>query len=450
MANSKSKTKKKKVVRRGKNEGSVYQRNDGRWCAVVSLGYDSDGKRVRKIFYGWTRSEVAMKMTAALGEKLNGGHASVINDDLRTLIHDWLVTFKQANVSPRTFETAEMLAKLHVYPHIGELKLAQVTPNIIQGVLNKMLVAGYSLAYVRKVKFLLNQFFAYAKANRFTNDNPVSECIVKSTPEHKERKQETYKAIPIEIREYFLEVISKNDFMKALCMIQMFAGLRIGEALALKWKNVDFQLGRQNRRPPHRNFGHQNGCKRARSAYAQHTENHSARMEEIPLGATAHDRQVVYRSERLGVRQQRRRIAYIHRNENDISTPYASERIGAVQAPLSLLAAHLFEHAVRVARKPESHPNAARSQRRHDDNPHLQQRRPFLLQASRRQTRLEIPLRRQLKALLLNKIPRHKVGDSIYYLSSPQSKHYSPISPNGSPSPHSPPTTSIFNECIIT
>lgn len=243
MANSKSKTKKKKAVRRGKNEGSVYQRNDGRWCAVVSLGYDSDGKRVRKIFYGWTRSEVAMKMTAALGEKLNGGHASVINDDLRTLIHDWLVTFKQANVSPRTFETAEMLAKLHVYPHIGELKLAQVTPNIIQGVLNKMLVAGYSLAYVRKVKFLLNQFFAYAKANRFINDNPVSECIVKSTPEHKERKQETYKAIPIEIREYFLEVISKNDFMKALCMIQMFAGLRIGEALALKWKNVDFDNG---------------------------------------------------------------------------------------------------------------------------------------------------------------------------------------------------------------
>ena len=50
----------------------------------MSLGYDSDGKRVRRIFYGWTRSEVAMKMTAALGEKLNGGHASVINDDLRT------------------------------------------------------------------------------------------------------------------------------------------------------------------------------------------------------------------------------------------------------------------------------------------------------------------------------------------------------------------------------
>ena len=153
------------------------------------------------------------------------------------------------------------------------------------------------------------------------------------------------------------------------------------------------QLGRQNRRPPHGYFGHQNGGKRARSAHAQHTESHSARMEKIPLGATAHDWQIVHRAERLGVCQQRRRIAYIHRHEDDIPTPYESEWIGAVQAPLPFLAAHLFEHAVRVARKPEGHPDAARSQRRYDDNPHLQQRRPLLLQTSRRQARLEIPLR---------------------------------------------------------
>lgn len=123
-------------------------------------------------------------------------------------------------------------------------------------------------------------------------------------------------------------------------------------------------------------------------------------MEEIPLGATAHDRQVVHRAERFGVCQQRRGIADIHRHEDDIPTPYESKRIGAVQAPLPFLAAHLFEYAVRVARKPEGHPDAARSQRRHDDNPHLQQRRPLLLQASRRQTRFEIPLRQQLINLI--------------------------------------------------
>ena len=140
----------------------------------------------------------------------------------------------------------------------------------------------------------------------------------------------------------------------------------------------------------------------------------------------------------------------MHRHEGDIPAPYASERIGAVQAPLSLLAAHLFEYALRVARKPESHSDAARPQRRHDDNPHLQQRRPFLLQASRRQTRLEIPLRQRLKALLLNKIPHQKVGDFILNPSPAYAIHYSPISPDGIPLPNSQPTTNIFNECIIT
>ena len=173
-------------------------------------------------------------------------------------------------------------------------------------------------------------------------------------------------------------------------------------------------------------------------------------MEKIPLGATAHDRQVVHRAERLGVCQQRGRIAYIHRNKDYIPTPYAPKRIGAVQATLSLFAAHLFEYAVRVARKPEGHPDASRSQRRYDDNPHLQQRRPLLLQTSRRQTRLEIPLRQQLNALLLNKIPHHKVGDFIYYPSSPQANRYSPITPDGIPLPNSQQPTRIFTYILIT
>ncbi len=33
--------------KRGQNEGSIYKRPDGRWCAQVNLGY-VNGKRKRK------------------------------------------------------------------------------------------------------------------------------------------------------------------------------------------------------------------------------------------------------------------------------------------------------------------------------------------------------------------------------------------------------------------
>lgn len=235
--------KKKKNTRRGNNEGSVFQRADGCWCAVVNIGYDRDGKRVRKTFYGKTRAEVAVKMTAELGERLKGGHASPSNDSLQVLMHEWLMTFKRADVSPRTFERNLGAAKIHTYPRIGALQLQEVSPNVVQALLNKMLFSGYSLASVRKIKFLLHQFFAYAKNNRFVSENPVDGCIVKTSKEHKEQKEEKYKAIPIELREIFLDAVSKDPFLKPLCMIQMFAGLRIGEVLALKWKDIDFKNG---------------------------------------------------------------------------------------------------------------------------------------------------------------------------------------------------------------
>jgi hypothetical protein len=48
--------------RRGKGEGSITQRPDGRWVARVDLGWQ-EGKRRRKAVYGRTRREVADKLT---------------------------------------------------------------------------------------------------------------------------------------------------------------------------------------------------------------------------------------------------------------------------------------------------------------------------------------------------------------------------------------------------
>ena len=51
--------------RRGKSEGSIYQRSDGRWAAAIDSGF-IDGRRVRKTFYGVTRAYVAQILQTAL------------------------------------------------------------------------------------------------------------------------------------------------------------------------------------------------------------------------------------------------------------------------------------------------------------------------------------------------------------------------------------------------
>ncbi|MGO9180774.1 MAG: site-specific integrase, partial [Candidatus Limnocylindrales bacterium] len=53
------------MTRRGPNEGSIYQRQDGRWEGAVHLGYEN-GRRVRKFVIGHTRADVATKLAPLL------------------------------------------------------------------------------------------------------------------------------------------------------------------------------------------------------------------------------------------------------------------------------------------------------------------------------------------------------------------------------------------------
>lgn len=59
--------------------------------------------------------------------------------------------------------------------------------------------------------------------------------------EHKIYNKTEYKAIPIEKRNEFIKSLNDHSFLKPLCFVMMFAGLRTGETLALQWKDIDFE-----------------------------------------------------------------------------------------------------------------------------------------------------------------------------------------------------------------
>ena len=52
--------------RRANGEGSVFQRDDGRWCGTIDLGMVG-GKRRRRRVYGRTQREVTDKLAATTG-----------------------------------------------------------------------------------------------------------------------------------------------------------------------------------------------------------------------------------------------------------------------------------------------------------------------------------------------------------------------------------------------
>ena len=97
--------------RRGRGEGSITQRGDGRWMARVDLGWD-DGGRKYKAVYGKTRREVAGKLTKVLREVQQG---TALPDERQTVaqfLERWL-EHKRGNLRSRAWLTYEQAVRLH-------------------------------------------------------------------------------------------------------------------------------------------------------------------------------------------------------------------------------------------------------------------------------------------------------------------------------------------------
>lgn len=60
------------MPRRGRGEGTIVRRPDGRWMGQIMVGYGPDGKPRRLTVYGQTRQEVAAKLAELAAQRHKG------------------------------------------------------------------------------------------------------------------------------------------------------------------------------------------------------------------------------------------------------------------------------------------------------------------------------------------------------------------------------------------
>lgn len=235
-----AKNKTLKGTRRKNGEGSIYQERDGRWVGAVRMKQD-DGTRIRKKVYGKSRTEVSKKLVELTGRMSIVKNSNLTNKTFGELFKEWLLIFKQSAVAPRTFEGNFRNYNIHIKPYVGKMKIEDITTPVVQQVINELLAKGLSTNTVKKVKFLFNQFFEYAVDCEWVLTNPTLRVKIRSRDIKLTDSENEYKAIKPEMRMKFVSALNNNSFLKPLCMTAMFAGLRIGEILALRWENIDFE-----------------------------------------------------------------------------------------------------------------------------------------------------------------------------------------------------------------
>jgi integrase len=212
--------------KRGNGEGTISKRSDGRWMARLTL---EDG--TRKTLYGKTREAVAAKLTDALKSRKDGLPLPSDRYTVRQHFTGWLESVK-ATLKPRTHQRYEQLIRLHVLPVLGKAPLNKLTPQDLRRLYSGRQDAGLSSTTVHQLHAVVHHALKQALRDGLVARN-VADLV--SPPRVAQREMQTLSAAQART----LLSHASGERLEAIYVLALSTGMRQGELLALRWKDVD-------------------------------------------------------------------------------------------------------------------------------------------------------------------------------------------------------------------
>lgn len=219
------------MARRGRGEGTIrFRSSDGRWEASVTLGTQ------RKSFYGKTRREVTEKLRAA---QRDYEQHQFVGDERQTVaqyLASWLET-KRPGLAVSTWEGYESKVRVHINPVIGKVRLAHLTAQQVQQVMTSCVSSGLASKSADAVYGVLHQ--ALQAAERL---GLVARNVADRVPRPRRVRREMHPLSREETNRFL--AAARGDYLEPFFRLALSTGMRRGELLALKWRDIDLNTKR--------------------------------------------------------------------------------------------------------------------------------------------------------------------------------------------------------------
>ena len=203
-------------------------RADGRYQGYLTA---DDGKR--KYFYGGSSREVEEKIkfyrkqNAVSGIRRKKQNSPTFNE----FADEWYKTYKEPNLKIKSLTTIKSVLS-HARQNFGDKKMNNISTDDVQ----KMLISMPQGRTRDLCKQYVNQIFEKAKAKRVIRENPCDGVEIK-----KHVKQHKPALTRAEQTEFLAHLDKVESRYALLFRFLLSTGLRIGEALALTKKDIDFE-----------------------------------------------------------------------------------------------------------------------------------------------------------------------------------------------------------------
>ncbi len=217
---------------KGKELGiGISQRKDGLYTARLTR---RNGKRAQKYF---KKLRECKAWIAEESYREQHGSINAINDlTVEAWFRYWIEEIKQNNIRASTKNRYELWFRAHIQPKLGDMLVSEVMPIHCQRVLNVMAQSGKKNTYIKSIRLILHMLFQSAEDNGIIHTNPVNRqvrCINGAASCKRE-------ALTVEEQKRLLAALQDTP-IELLCRFILQTGLRIGEANALEWGDVDLE-----------------------------------------------------------------------------------------------------------------------------------------------------------------------------------------------------------------
>ena len=203
---------------------SVYQRKDGRWVGIYK---DLEGSW--RYVYRKTKPEAKQALSEAIKNQEEG-----ISPDKLTVsdyLEDWLENQKGV-VSVRTLIVKRGNLQVHIYPTLGNKQLSKLTSRDIRQIFQ---AKDLKPRTINKILGTFSQALDDA-VGKYIRTNPAREIKRLRHPQ-----EEIEILTPDQVKQ--LLECCRGDRLEGVFVLGATCGLRIGEALGVRFSDIDFDKG---------------------------------------------------------------------------------------------------------------------------------------------------------------------------------------------------------------
>ncbi|MYL47664.1 tyrosine-type recombinase/integrase [Virgibacillus halodenitrificans] len=217
-----------------------------KWGFRAYIGTDPvTGKDIRKAKEGFLTQKDA-KLAAALFERQfhNGEYIQPSKITFNDLCSEWERHYHSQGAKDSRLR-ARKIALKHILNEFGKVPIQKITKKAYQDNIDQLAIK-FSINYVSSIHTSANMVFQYAQENKLIKDIPTKDIKLPKKKETVEDLENDNSIVEKYLEKEELEEllrVTKNEGLEGdLLAFTMLAytGLRVGELVALKWNDVDF------------------------------------------------------------------------------------------------------------------------------------------------------------------------------------------------------------------